>query len=50
MIPAMYRWCDDDVPLNPNDPGYMSINQKLAGGPNPKTLIPTGDTSSCRGI
>jgi hypothetical protein len=33
------RFCNDSVKLNVNDPNYMSINQKLVGGPNPKTLI-----------
>ena len=32
-------FCNDQVKLNVNDPNYMSINQRLVGGPNPKTLI-----------
>ena len=34
------RFCNDDVPIVPNDPNYISLNQKLAGPANPKTLIP----------
>jgi len=41
---ASYFWCDDEVPLDGpngafNNPDYISINQKLAGEPNPKTRI-----------
>lgn len=32
-------FCDDSVNLNVNDPNYTSINQKLVGNSNPKTLI-----------
>lgn len=32
-------WCNDEVTVAPNDPNYISINQALAGPPNPKTLI-----------
>jgi hypothetical protein len=35
-----YRFCEDDVLLQYNDPKYTSINQRLSGPPNPKTLIP----------
>lgn len=38
--PSAYRFCDDDVILDVNAPNYMSINQRLVGKPNPKTLIP----------
>jgi len=38
--PASQRWCNDKVKLDPNDPNYMSINQRLVGKANPKTLIP----------
>lgn len=39
------RFCNDFVPLDGvngafNNPNYMSINQKLVGKANPKTLIP----------
>ena len=39
------RFCDDKRPLDGakgvyNNPCYMSVNQKLAGPANPKTLIP----------
>ena len=42
--PVSYFWCDDAVTLDGpngafNNPDYMSINQKLAGDPNPKTRI-----------
>lgn len=37
--PNSMRWCNDGVPLNPNDPNYMSINQRLVGKANPKTHI-----------
>ena len=42
--PSVFTWCDDAVPF-PQDSGlpsssYVSINQRLAGPPNPKTLIP----------
>ena len=33
------RFCNDDVIINPDDPNYISSNQRLAGKPNPKTLI-----------
>lgn len=32
-------WCNDEVKLSPNNPNYVSKNQRLAGPPNPKTLI-----------
>lgn len=32
-------FCNDEVVLSPNDPNFVSINQALAGPPNPKTLI-----------
>lgn len=38
-LPSAYRYCNDSVPLNYNDPNYTSPNQKLVGKPNPKTLI-----------
>jgi len=38
--PQNFINCDDEVPFEFNNPKYMSINQKLVGGPNPKTLIP----------
>ena len=43
--PTSKRFCNDSVPLDGlggayNNPRYMSPNQKLVGGPNPKTLIP----------
>jgi hypothetical protein len=39
------RFCNDNRPLDGpngafNDPNWMSASQKLAGGANPKTLIP----------
>lgn len=37
--PQSLLFCNDSVELNPNDPNYMSINQKLVGKANPKTLI-----------
>ena len=37
--PSTYRFCDDDVLLQYNDPNYVSANQRLAGKANPKTLI-----------
>lgn len=41
--PTTYRFCNDEVRLDGpngvyNNPEYVSINQKLAGNPNPKTL------------
>ncbi len=36
------RFCDDELSLDNcvfNNPNYESLNQKLAGGPNPKTLV-----------
>ena len=33
-------FCDDAKPITPNDPNYVSQNQRLAGRANPKTLIP----------
>ena len=36
------RFCNDDISLEKcvfNNPNYESLNQKLAGGPNPKTLV-----------
>lgn len=38
--PENFVFCNDEVPYEPNDRQYMSINQKLVGAPNPKTLIP----------
>lgn len=35
-----FRFCRDNVALAPNDPDYISPNQLLVGGPNPKTRIP----------
>jgi len=37
--PTTYRFCDDDSEINVNASNYESINQKLAGRSNPKTLI-----------
>lgn len=37
--PTTYRFCDTAMIQNYNDPEYMSANQKLAGKPNPKTLV-----------
>lgn len=37
--PETYRFCNDEVPFEFNDPNYMSINQKLVGPVNPKTKI-----------
>lgn len=37
--PQQLTWCNDAVTTAPNDPNYISINQALAGPPNPKTLI-----------
>ena len=37
--PTQYRFCLDEQILTP-DQSYVSQNQKLVGGPNPKTLIP----------
>lgn len=34
------RFCNDAVPIAPNDPDYVSLNQHLVGPANPKTLIP----------
>lgn len=34
-----YRFCNDEVPITPNDPNYISQNQRLVGPPNPKTKI-----------
>jgi hypothetical protein len=34
------RFCNDEVLQNFNDPCYVSNNQRLQGGPNPKTLVP----------
>lgn len=36
---SAYRYCNDSVPLDYNDPNYVSPNQKLVGKANPKTLI-----------
>jgi len=33
-------FCNDQVPFRFNDPNYVSVNQKLAQGCNPKTKIP----------
>lgn len=38
--PETYINCNDEVPFDFNNPNYMSINQKLVGKANPKTLIP----------
>jgi Ca2+/Na+ antiporter len=38
--PTNFVFCNDEVPYEPNNTKYMSINQKLVGAPNPKTLIP----------
>ena len=38
--PTAFRFCDDEVNFEPNVNNYISINQKLVGPPNPKTLIP----------
>lgn len=40
--PSSKRWCNDSVNLensNGFNPSYFSANQKLAGKPNPKTLV-----------
>ena len=42
--PTSKRFCDDARPLDGpdgafNNPNWMSVNQKLVGGPNPNTLI-----------
>jgi len=37
--PQYMPFCDDEVKINPNDPNYVSINQRLAGKANPKTKI-----------
>ena len=40
--PSNYRFWNDDVSLDTNvfnNPNYTSINQKLAGSPNPKTNL-----------
>jgi hypothetical protein len=34
-----YLFCDDQIPLQPNNPNFLSPNQALAGPPNPKTKI-----------
>ena len=39
LTASTYRFCDDDELLKYNDPNYVSANQRLAGGPNPKTLV-----------
>ena len=38
--PSSARFCNDAVPIAPNDPTFVSLNQRLVGPPNPKTLIP----------
>ena len=38
--PTAFRFCDDGVDFDFNATEYMSINQKLVGQANPKTLIP----------
>lgn len=38
--PTSGRFCNDEVHFAFNDEDYISINQKLVGPPNPKTLIP----------
>ena len=37
--PQHTLFCNDEQPLTPNDPNYVSLNQRLAGPPNPKTQI-----------
>jgi hypothetical protein len=37
---SSYRFCNDGRLLEPNNPDFVSTNQKLAGPPNPKTLVP----------
>lgn len=37
--PSAYRFCNE-VPLEPNAPQYISMNQRLVGEANPKTKIP----------
>ena len=37
--PANFRFCDDTKPVLPNNPEYISMNQRLVGGANPKTKI-----------
>jgi hypothetical protein len=37
--PTSKRFCNDTVPLTYNDPAYVSLNKKLEGPPNPKTLV-----------
>ena len=39
-LPTTYRFCNDEKSLDVNNTDYVSINQKLAGNANPKTLIP----------
>ena len=38
--PTNFRFYDDEVAFDFNDPKYVSANQKLAGKANPRTLIP----------
>lgn len=37
--PSVYRFCDDGVLLDYDDPNFTTPNQFLHGPPNPKTLI-----------
>ena len=37
--PTSKRFCNNEVTLTPNDPNYVSSNQRLAGTANPKTFI-----------
>ena len=37
--PEAFRFCNDEVQFQFNDPNYMSRNQRLVGPPNPKTKI-----------
>jgi hypothetical protein len=37
--PPHTLFCNDETLLTPNDPNYISLNQRLAGPANPKTLI-----------
>lgn len=37
--PTSDRFCNDSRKVEPNNPNFVSTNQRLAGPPNPKTLI-----------
>jgi hypothetical protein len=39
LLPSHTLFCNDETLLTPNDPNYISINQRLAGPANPKTFI-----------